>query len=52
MGQYLPVDLEVGGLNLGDGKSLFFWTTTENEMETKLAEKTGMKIGPILVNSH
>ena len=29
------VDSEVGGLNLGDGKSLFFWTTTENEMEKR-----------------
>ena len=35
MGQYLPVDSEVGGLNFGDGKSLFFWPATENEMETK-----------------
>ena len=26
VGQYSPVDSEVGGSNLGDGKSSFFWT--------------------------
>ena len=54
MGQYLPVDSEVGGLNLGDGKSLFFWTAKMKWKRSvqRRALRQGQKLDPYLQTHH